>query len=97
MHATRRFDCSEVHLGSWRRGDGNRWLSYGELPDALRAHRDLGFTHIELMPVNEHPFDGSWGYQPTRLYAPTSRFGPPEDFAHLIDACHREGLSGLLD
>jgi 1,4-alpha-glucan branching enzyme len=88
----------EVHLGSWRRGDGNRWLSYRELADTLpRYARDLGFTHIELMPVNEHPFDGSWGYQPTGLYAPTSRFGSPEDFAHLIDACHREGLGVLLD
>ncbi|MEO6945510.1 MAG: 1,4-alpha-glucan branching protein GlgB [Nitrobacter sp.] len=88
----------EVHLGSWRRGDGNRWLSYQELADVLpRYARDLGFTHIELMPVNEHPFDGSWGYQPTGLYAPTSRFGSPEDFAHLIDACHREGLGVLLD
>lgn len=88
----------EVHLGSWRRGDGNRWLSYRELADVLpRYARDLGFTHIELMPVNEHPFDGSWGYQPTGLYAPTSRFGSPEDFAHLIDACHREGLGVLLD
>ena len=88
----------EVHLGSWRRGDGNRWLSYRELAEHLpRYARDLGFTHIELMPVNEHPFDGSWGYQPTGLYAPTSRFGSPEDFAHLIDACHREGLGVLLD
>ena len=88
----------EVHLGSWRRGDGNRWLSYRELADTLpRYARDLGFTHIELMPVNEHPFDGSWGYQPTGLYAPTSRFGSPADFAYLIDACHREGLGVLLD
>ena len=88
----------EVHLGSWRRGDGNRWLSYRELADTLPHYAsDLGFTHVELMPVNEHPFDGSWGYQPTGLYAPTSRFGPPEDFAHLIDACHRAGLGVLLD
>jgi 1,4-alpha-glucan branching enzyme len=88
----------EVHLGSWRRGERNRWLSYRELADTLpRYASDLGFTHIELMPVNEHPFDGSWGYQPTGLYAPTSRFGTPEDFAHLIDACHREGLGVLLD
>ncbi len=88
----------EVHLGSWRRGDGNRWLSYRELAETLPPYAsDLGFTHVELMPVNEHPFDGSWGYQPTGLYAPTSRFGPPEDFAHLVDACHRAGLGVLLD
>jgi 1,4-alpha-glucan branching enzyme len=88
----------EVHLGSWRRGDGNRWLSYREIADALpRYASDLGFTHVELMPVSEHPFDGSWGYQPTGLYAPTSRFGPPEDFAYLIDACHRAGLGVMLD
>jgi 1,4-alpha-glucan branching enzyme len=88
----------EVHLGSWRRTDDNRWLSYRELADVLPHYvRDLGFTHIELMPINEHPFDGSWGYQPTGLYAPTSRFGSPEDFAHLIDACHRAGLGVLLD
>ncbi|WP_347264126.1 1,4-alpha-glucan branching protein GlgB, partial [Nitrobacter sp.] len=88
----------EVHLGSWRRSDGNRWLSYRELAETLpRYARSLGFTHIELMPVNEHPFDGSWGYQPTGLYAPTSRFGTPDDFTHLVDACHREGLGLLLD
>ncbi|MBS0531819.1 MAG: 1,4-alpha-glucan branching protein GlgB, partial [Proteobacteria bacterium] len=88
----------EVHLGSWRRTGDNRWLSYRELAGVLpRYVRHLGFTHIELMPINEHPFDGSWGYQPTGLYAPTSRFGSPEDFAHLIDACHKAGLGVLLD
>jgi 1,4-alpha-glucan branching enzyme len=88
----------EVHLGSWRRGDGNQWLSYCELAEVLPAYvRDLGFTHVEFLPVSEHPFDGSWGYQPTSLYAPTSRFGTPEDFAALIDACHRESLAVLLD
>src|SRR5690606_3847620 len=88
----------EVHLGSWRRGDGNRWLSYRELAEQLPAYAaDIGFTHLELLPVMEHPFDGSWGYQPTGLYAPTSRFGSPEDFALLVDACHRAGLSVILD
>ena len=62
-----------------------------------RYARDLGFTHVEFLPVNEHPFDGSWGYQPTGLYAPTSRFGTPEDFSALVDACHREGLGVMLD
>jgi 1,4-alpha-glucan branching enzyme len=88
----------EVHLGSWRRKDHNEWLSYRELAETLpRYARDMGFTHVEFLPVNEHPFDGSWGYQPTGLYAPTSRFGPPEDFFALVDACHRENLGVLLD
>lgn len=90
----------EVHLGSWRRRpeDGNRWLTYREMAEELPAYvRDLGFTHIEFLPVNEHPFDGSWGYQPTGMFAPTSRFGTPEDFAALVDACHRAGLAVLLD
>ncbi len=88
----------EVHLGSWRRKDGNEWLTYRELATQLpRYVKDLGFTHVEFLPVNEHPFDGSWGYQPTGMYAPTSRFGTPEDFGALIDACHAEGLAVLLD
>ncbi|MBN9041005.1 MAG: 1,4-alpha-glucan branching enzyme [Rhizobiales bacterium 62-47] len=88
----------EVHLGSWRRGNEDRWLSYRELADLLPHYaRDLGFTHVEFLPINEHPFDGSWGYQPTGLYAPTSRFGSPDDFSALVDACHREGLGVLLD
>ena len=90
----------EVHLGSWRRNpeEGGRWLTYRELAEQLPAYAaDMGFTHIELMPVSEHPFDGSWGYQPTGLFAPTSRFGTPADFALLIDACHRKGLGVLLD
>ena len=90
----------EVHLGSWRRAPdhGHRWLTYRELAQALPAYvADMGFTHIELMPISEHPFDGSWGYQPTGLFAPTSRFGSPQDFAALIDACHRAGLGVLLD
>ena len=90
----------EVHLGSWRRKveEGGRWLSYRELAEQLPAYvADLGFTHIELLPISEHPFDGSWGYQPTGLFAPTSRFGSPADFAFLIDACHKAGLAVLLD
>ena len=90
----------EVHLGSWRRRlqESGRRLSYRELADELPAYaRDLGFTHIEFLPVSEHPFDGSWGYQPTGLFAPTSRFGTPTDFAGLVDACHRAGLAVILD
>jgi 1,4-alpha-glucan branching enzyme len=88
----------EVHLGSWWRKSDNEWLTYRELAEQLpRYARDLGFTHVEFLPVSEHPFDGSWGYQPTGLFAPTSRFGPPQDFAALVDACHREGLGVMLD
>jgi 1,4-alpha-glucan branching enzyme len=90
----------EVHLGSWRRHpeEGNRWLTYRELAETLPPYaRDLGFTHVEFLPVSEHPFDGSWGYQPTGLFAPTSRFGTPADFAALVDACHRAGLAVMLD
>ncbi len=90
----------EVHLGSWRRvaSDGLRYLSYRELADQLVPYvKDLGFTHIELLPVSEFPFDGSWGYQPVGLYAPTSRFGEPEEFQVLIERCHAEGIGVLLD
>ena len=88
----------EIHLGSWRRKGRNEWLTYRELAEQLPPYvRDLGFTHVEFLPVSEHPFDGSWGYQPTGLFAPTSRFGSPADFAALVDACHAEGLGVLLD
>jgi 1,4-alpha-glucan branching enzyme len=90
----------EVHLGSWKRKieEENRYLTYRELAEDLIPYvKDLGFTHIELMPVHEYPFDGSWGYQPTGLFAPTSRYGKPEDFKYFIDQCHREGLGVLID
>jgi 1,4-alpha-glucan branching enzyme len=89
----------EVHLGSWRRhAEDGRWLNYRELAEQLPPYaRDLGFTHVEFLPITEHPFDGSWGYQPTGLFAPTSRFGAPADFAALVDACHRAGLAVILD
>ena len=90
----------EVHLGSWRRrwDDGGRPLSYKELARDLIAYvKYMGFTHIELLPVSEFPFDGSWGYQPVGLYAPTIRFGPPHEFRDLIDAAHAEGIGVLLD
>jgi 1,4-alpha-glucan branching enzyme len=88
----------EVHLGSWRRKNGHEWLTYRELAEQLPGYvADMGFTHVELLPVSEHPFDGSWGYQPTGLFAPTSRFGSPADFVALIDAFHKAGVGVLLD
>jgi 1,4-alpha-glucan branching enzyme len=88
----------EMHLGSWRRKGNNEWLTYRELAEQLPAYlHDMGFTHVEFLPVSEHPFDGSWGYQPTGLFAPTSRFGGPEDFAALVEACHHEGIGVWLD
>jgi len=88
----------EVHPGSWRRGENRRWLSYDELADTLVPYvKDMGFTHIELMPVNEHPLDASWGYQPIGLFAPTARFGEPEGLARLIDRCHRAGIGVIVD
>ncbi len=90
----------EVHLGSWRRNplEGNRSLNYLELADELSDYaRDLGFTHIELMPVMEHPFAGSWGYQVTGYFAPTSRFGAPDDFRCFVDRLHRNGIGVILD
>ncbi|MGA9116957.1 MAG: 1,4-alpha-glucan branching protein GlgB [Bacteroidota bacterium] len=92
------FSVYEVHLGSWKRSAGNTWLGYRALAVQLVEHvRELGFTHIELLPVMEHPFDGSWGYQVTGYFAPTSRYGPPEDFMYLVDLCHRNGIGVLLD
>jgi len=90
----------EVHLGSWRRvpEEGNRSLGYREIAPLLAAHvRTLGFTHVELLPIMEHPFYGSWGYQTTGYFAPTSRYGTPQDLMFLIDHLHREGIGVLLD
>jgi 1,4-alpha-glucan branching enzyme len=88
----------EVHLGSWRRGEDGRFLSYDEIADALIPYAvDLGFTHLELMPVTEHPLDASWGYQPIGLFAPTRRFGDPAGFARLIDRAHQAGLAVIMD
>jgi 1,4-alpha-glucan branching enzyme len=90
----------EVHLGSWRRNplEGNRPLSYLELADELGDYvEDLGFTHVELMPVMEHPFSGSWGYQVTGYYAPTSRFGTPDGFRTFVDRLHARGIGVILD
>ena len=88
----------EVHLGSWRRGDGNTYLGYDQLADELIPYvKSLGFTHVELLPISEHPFSGSWGYQPIGLYAPTSRFGTPEGFARFVDRAHAEGIGVIID
>ncbi len=88
----------EVHLGSWRRGDDGAFLDWGRLAETLIPYAaDLGFTHLELLPVSEHPFDGSWGYQPLGLYAPTARFGPPDGFCDFVAACHRAGLEVIVD
>ncbi|MFE1292838.1 1,4-alpha-glucan branching enzyme [Streptomyces sp. NPDC058751] len=87
------FSVYEVHLPSWRPG-----LTYRQLADQLPAYvADLGFTHVELMPVAEHPFGGSWGYQVTGFYAPTARLGTPDDFKHLVDSLHRAGVGVLMD
>ena len=88
----------EVHLGSWRRGEHGRWLTYDELAETLIPYvRDLGYTHIEMMPINEHPLDISWGYQPIGLFAPTKRFGSPEAFARFVDKAHAAGIGVILD
>ncbi|HSP01843.1 MAG TPA: 1,4-alpha-glucan branching protein GlgB, partial [Thioalkalivibrio sp.] len=88
----------EVHLGSWRRGPEGEFLGYRELAHALVDYvQTQGFTHIELLPITEHPFDASWGYQTTGYYAPTSRFGDPEDFRYFVNHCHANGIGVLLD
>jgi len=88
----------EVHLGSWRRGDGQRFLTYRELADQLTDYvRETGFTHVELLPITEHPFYGSWGYQTTGFFAPTARYGAPQDLMYLVDRLHQGGIGVILD
>jgi 1,4-alpha-glucan branching enzyme len=92
------YSIYEMHLGSWRRGDGNRMLSYRELAHQLADYvAEMGFTHVELMPITEHPFYGSWGYQTTGYFAPTSRYGEPQDLMYMIDVLHQRGIGVLLD
>ncbi|AWK06124.1 1,4-alpha-glucan branching enzyme [Flavobacterium crocinum] len=92
------YSVYEVHLGSWRRADHNRFLTYLELADDLVKYvKETGFTHVEFMPVMEYPYDPSWGYQLTGYFAPTSRFGKPQDFMVLVDRLHQEGIGVILD
>src|SRR5205085_447048 len=89
----------EVHLGSWDRADdGQRTLTYREIAPRLAEHaRSLGFTHVELLPVAEHPFGGSWGYQVAGYFAPTSRYGTPDDFRYMVDVLHQAGIGVIID
>jgi 1,4-alpha-glucan branching enzyme len=88
----------EVHLGSWLRGPDNSYLSYVELADKLVDYaKRMGYTHLELLPIMEHPFAGSWGYQVTGYYAPTARFGTPQEFMYFVDRCHRAGIGVIVD
>ena len=105
MTARRKYDFRtapmniyEVHLGSWKRAEGDRFLTYTELAEQLIPYvKEMGYTHIEMLPVEEYPFDGSWGYQVTGYYAPTSRYGSPDEFKQFVDACHQNGISVILD
>ncbi|PBI84972.1 1,4-alpha-glucan branching enzyme GlgB [Flavobacterium sp. ACN2] len=92
------YSVYEVHLGSWRRGEHNRFLTYLEFADDLVKYiKETGFTHVEFMPIMEYPYDPSWGYQLTGYFAPTSRFGKPQDFMVLVDRLHQEGIGVILD
>ena len=94
----RPYSVYEVHLGSWKRGDHNRFLTYLELADDLVSYvKETGFTHVEFMPIMEYPYDPSWGYQLTGYFAPTSRFGKPQDFMVLVDKLHQAGIGVILD
>ncbi len=90
----------EMHLGSWRRdpSEPERWLSYGEIaPQLVEYCRKMGFTHVQLLPVSEHPFTGSWGYQTTGYFAATSRYGTPQDFMYFVDLLHQNDIGVIID
>jgi 1,4-alpha-glucan branching enzyme len=88
----------EMHIGSWQRGPEGEFLNYRQLAERLIGYvKDMGFTHIELLPITEHPYDPSWGYQTTGYFAPTSRYGSPDDFRYFVDMCHQNGIGVLLD
>jgi 1,4-alpha-glucan branching enzyme len=88
----------EVHLGSWQRDENNEFLNYRELASRLVSYvKEMGFSYIELLPITEHPYDGSWGYQTTGYFAPTSRFGTPDDFRYFVDFCHKNEIGVILD
>ena len=88
----------EVHMGSWQQKEDGSWYTYAELAELLPAYcKKYGYTHLELMPLAEHPFDGSWGYQTTGFFAPTSRYGTPDELAQFINACHKQGIGVILD
>ncbi len=107
MEATKRnhyhvpMSIYEVHLGSWKRPgnkDQQRYLTYRDLADDLVSYvKHMGYTHIELLPISEYPFDGSWGYQPVGMFAPTSRFGDPDDFKYFVDSCHQHEIGVIID
>jgi 1,4-alpha-glucan branching enzyme len=97
-HLSKPLSVYEVHLGSWQRDARGRWLTYREIARRLVDYvRDMGYSHVEFLPVMEHPFDASWGYQVTGYFAPTSRFGAPQDFMYLVDHCHQNGIGVILD
>ncbi len=97
-HYRRPMAVYEIHLGSWMRNADGSWLGYRQAGEKLAEHcRRFGFTHVELLPVAEHPFDGSWGYQVTGYYAPTARFGSPDDFAAMVDILHAAGIGVIID
>ena len=88
----------EVHMGSWQQKEDGSWYTYAELAELLPAYcKKYGYTHLELMPLAEYPFDGSWGYQTTGFFAPTSRYGTPDELAQFIDVCHKQGIGVILD